>query len=148
MAHRRESASSLSPIDWSRFEGIHAPTYTQTPDEIFDWLMAYLTGAELKVLLYITRRTFGFKKTADAISIEQLCHGMVTRDGRRLDLGTGLKRSTVLDAVRALREKNLILSRQQTDPETGSRPTLYALNLRDDTGYPASMRSLPGGPAH
>jgi hypothetical protein len=44
-----------------RFKGFLSPRYTQVPDELFDELMAYLSGAELKVLLYIIRRTFGFK---------------------------------------------------------------------------------------
>ncbi len=129
---KKQDNNGLPEIDWSRFEGISAPTYTQTPDAVFDWIMPYLTGAELKVLLYIIRRTFGFKKEADAISIEQLCNGIVTRDGRRLDLGTGLKRATVLEALRSLREKNLIVAQQQRDPLTGSKPTVYSLNLRQD----------------
>jgi hypothetical protein len=148
MTQKHRSTEELPAIDWSQFEGMHAPTYTQAPDDLFDWVMAYLTGAELKVLLYIVRRTFGFKKTADAISIDQLCHGIVTRDGRQLDLGTGLKRPTVLEALRALRQKNLIVAQRQGDTETGSRPTVYALNLRQE-GPLAAGRSIPWGmPEH
>ena len=51
------------------FQGFSAPNYTQVPDELFDDLMTDLSGAELKVLLYIIRRTFGFKKTEDTISL-------------------------------------------------------------------------------
>ena len=36
-----------------RFKGFVSPRYTQVPDALFDELMAYLSGAELKVLLYI-----------------------------------------------------------------------------------------------
>lgn len=45
-----------------RFPGFLKPNYTQVPDVILDELMANLTGAELKVLLYIVRRTSGFQK--------------------------------------------------------------------------------------
>lgn len=145
MTKRRDADVGLPPVDWSRFDGMNAPTYTQAPDDLFDWVMAYLTGAELKVLLYIVRRTFGFKKDCDAISIDQLCNGIVTRDGRRLDLGTGLKRPTVLEALRSLRQKNLITGQQQIDPETGSRPTVYALNLRQEADGRMIIRSIPGG---
>lgn len=147
MPRPRDAADTLPAIDWARFEGLTAPTYTQTPDELFDWVMAYLTGAELKVLLYIVRRTFGFKKAADAISIDQLCNGIVKRDGQRLDLGTGLKRATVLEALRSLREKNLVLAQQQFDAETGSRPTVYALRIRSDPKIGSITQQLPGGPA-
>jgi hypothetical protein len=145
MMPRKSEAIELPTIDWSRFDGIRAPTYTQTPDEIFDWIMAFLTGAELKVLLYITRRTFGFKKSADAISIPQLCAGIVTRDGRRLDWGTGLERSTVLKALRSLETKNLIVRQQQDDPTYGSQPTLYALNIKVESSYTSSVPLLQGG---
>ena len=59
MAKRQESASSLPIVDWVHFMGLEAPAYTQVPDDLVDWVMAYLTGAELKVLLYIVRRPFG-----------------------------------------------------------------------------------------
>ena len=73
-----------------KFKGFLSPRYTQVPDELFDELMAHLSGAELKVLLYIIRRTFGFKKDSDNISLRQICHGIKTREGDVLDKGTGL----------------------------------------------------------
>lgn len=44
------------------FFGFKSPNYTTVPDELFDILLPRLSGAELKVLLYIVRRTFGWKK--------------------------------------------------------------------------------------
>jgi len=124
-----EPRDDLPSYDWTRYPGIQAPTYTQTPDEIFDWIAPLLSEPELRVLLYIIRRTFGFKKGADAISIDQMCNGIVTRDGKRLDYGTGLSRSPVQKALRTLREKNVILAQRQIDADGGSGPTLYALNV-------------------
>jgi hypothetical protein len=83
-----------------RFKGFISPRYTQVPDALFDDLMAYLSGAELKVLLYIIRRTFGFKKDSDYISLRQLCHGIKTKAGEVLDKGTGLSLSTVQIALK------------------------------------------------
>jgi Bacteriophage replication protein O len=74
-----------------RFKGFLSPRYTQVPDELFDKLMAHLSGAELKVLLYIIRRTFGFKKDSDNISLRQICHGIKTRGGGDLGQGNGVK---------------------------------------------------------
>ncbi len=138
----RGNDSGLPPIDWSTFAGLHQPRTTQVPDDLFDWIIPYLTGAELKVLLYIIRRTFGFKKDADAISLDQLCNGITRRDGRRLDFGTGLKRPTVLEALRSLRAKNLIIAQQQLDPVTGTRPTIYALRLQSPTLHTAMKGSM------
>jgi len=43
-----------------KFKGYHVPNYTQTPNEVFDKFLSKLSHAELRVLLYIVRRTFGF----------------------------------------------------------------------------------------
>ena len=64
------------------FAGFQSPNYTIVPDEVFDELLGVLSGAELKVLLYIIRRTLGFKKERDSISLRQMVHGIVTRDGQ------------------------------------------------------------------
>jgi hypothetical protein len=141
---RHEDPADQPAIDWSRFDGLIAPTYTQTPDAIFDWIAPFITCTELRVLLSITRRTFGFKKQSDAISVDQMCNGIVTRDGRRLDYGTQLKRATVLAAVKGLREKNLILTHHQSGDDGGSRPTLYSLNFRQqpEAALPSAVPSF------
>jgi len=149
---KRAQEPTASPIDYTRFEGIPSPNGTIVPDVVLDWIMSDLTNAEFKVLMYIIRRTLGFKKEADAISIDQICNGLVTKEGRnangtvikppqRLDRGTGLGRSTALDAIRSLREKNLIVSREQFDPKYGQQPTLYGLKMQ--SGAP-----IKGGPLH
>ena len=48
-----------------RFEGFYMPNTTAVPDNFFDVLMPTLSEAQLKVVLYIMRRTFGFKKNSD-----------------------------------------------------------------------------------
>jgi hypothetical protein len=58
-----------------RFEGSSAPNYTQVPDALFDVLLPEGTESELKVLLYIIRRTYGFKKDSDSISLGQMVDG-------------------------------------------------------------------------
>src|SRR6266849_9255423 len=91
-----------------RFKGFARPNTTPTPDDLFDRFLAELSGAELKVILYIIRRTFGFKKAADSISLSQLCSGIRTRSGKSLDRGTGLSLSAVKLAVRSLEKRGLI----------------------------------------
>jgi hypothetical protein len=116
-----------------RFKGFISPRYTQVPDELFDALMAYLSGAELKVLLYIIRRTFGFKKDSDNISLRQICNGIKTREGEVLDKGTGLSLSTVQIALKGLLEKNCVITARNRSKEKGDEPTTYSLNMLPDT---------------
>src|SRR5215213_8522321 len=91
--------------------------------------MASLSGAELKVLLYVIRRTFGFKKDFDNISLAQICKGIKTRDGEVLDSGTGLSLSTVQTAIKGLIEKNCVVSKRNKSKEKGDEPTTFSLNL-------------------
>lgn len=112
-----------------RFRGFQAPNYTQVPDELFDELLTVLSGAELKVTLYIIRRTFGFKKQSDNIALSQMLRGITTRDGRQLDRGVGLSKSTLLQALRDLTEKGVIVATRRESAERGHEATNYMLNL-------------------
>lgn len=121
----RDQNDPLGP----NFHGYTSPNYTQVPDELFDRQLPDLSGAELKVLLYIMRRTFGFKKDADDISLNQICRGITTRDGRALDRGTGLSKSTAQLAIKGLLEKNIILTQKRVSKEKGNEATTFRLNL-------------------
>ena len=114
-----------------KFEGFIDPYYTQIPDILFDRLMPQLSGSELKVLLYVMRRTYGFKKESDRISKSQMENGITTRDGRRLDYGTGLSRRAVRTAVDSLVERGVLIKENGTRPDGGNATTLYRLNRRD-----------------
>lgn len=111
------------------------PTYTTIPNEMIDTLMAGLSGAEFKVLVYVARRTFGFHRDAAGISFSQLCTGLVTRDGRRLDCGTGLGRSTVQAAVESLETAGYLVVRRNTGKNGALASNTYTL-LVEDAGAP------------
>jgi hypothetical protein len=64
--------------------------YTPIPNWILDQWSFRLQPAALRVLLYVYRRTRGFGKEADRLSVGQLCAGIIKRDQTRLDGGTGL----------------------------------------------------------
>lgn len=119
-----------------RFRGFAAPNYTQVPDELFDELLTVLSGAELKVTLYIIRRTFGFKKHSDNIALSQMLRGITTRDGRQLDRGVGLSKSTLLQALRDLTAKGVIIPTRRESAERGNEATNYKLNVL--TGRPSA----------
>ncbi len=111
------------------FGGFYSPTTTPIPDQIFDELMPTLSGAELKVLLYICRRTFGFKKTSDDISLRQMVKGITTRDGKVLDGGTGLNKDTVSKAAQSLVKKGVIVRNRNRSTERGDEATTYTLKI-------------------
>jgi Bacteriophage replication protein O len=91
--------------------------------------MSKLSAGELKVLLYICRRTFGFRKDSDSISLTQIAHGITTKAGRVLDRGTGLSKRQVQRALRALEGRQIIQVERKVD-ETGLHEiNTYRLNV-------------------
>ena len=105
------------------------PNSTQVPDDLFDKFMAALSGAELKVLLYIIRRTFGFKRHQDAISISQLINGITKKNGEVLDKGTGLSRATAVNAAKSLEKRGFIVRIKKYSAEHGDEATAYSLKI-------------------
>jgi hypothetical protein len=132
----------MATANQNPFPGFQFPTTTPVPDEVFDVLMYDLTGSELKVLLYICRRTFGFKKASDTISLNQMIHGITTTDGRVLDRGTGLSKVSVITAARSLEKKGIILRVRRHSTEKGDEATAYALNV---LAPPPVLKNQTGG---
>ncbi len=124
LTHSPPTAKTIFPA-----MGYQAPQYTQIPDLLLDFQMAHLSEAELKVALYICRRTFGFKKNTDTISFKQMLDGIVTHDGRQLDYGTGLSRDSLAKAIKSLEAKRVILVLRSEDAKGSKQINLYALNL-------------------
>jgi hypothetical protein len=101
---------------------------TATPDWLFDEVAPDLAKAPLKVLLYIVRRTCGFRKRADAISLTQFQHGIITRDGRQLDKGCGVtNRTALLRALDDLEARGLIAHQDAIHADGGNATTIYYL---------------------
>ena len=97
------------------------PGYTQIPNEILDDLMPSLTGAQLKVLLLISRKTLGFHRDCHAMSLSAIRSG------------TGLSENGVLESVRSLEDSGFIVAEKRFMGD-GMRPraTEYYLGIEDD----------------
>jgi phage replication O-like protein O len=66
---------------------IESPNFTQVPNALFDSIMATMNESELRVFLAIVRKTFGWSKYRDRISLTQIS-----------DM-TGLSRSAVINGL-------------------------------------------------
>jgi hypothetical protein len=120
------------------------PNSTQIPDVILDFWLSALSGAELKVVLYVARRTYGFGKESDKISLNQMAEGIQRRDGIVLDRGTGLSRSTVKAACASLVERGMLMKTTNLSEKTGEfAESTYRLNL--DWTPPGSETDPSGG---
>jgi uncharacterized membrane protein len=117
------------------FEGFEPANTTPVPDILFDRLLAKLTSSELRVLLYIIRRTWGFKKDTDAISLNQFQYGITTKDGKVLDEGCGIKdRKTIIATLSSLEKKGYI-QREKSKTESGDdATTIYRIHFKGVVG--------------
>lgn len=112
------------------FDGFERSNTTPIPDVLFDELLSVLSGSELKVLLYIMRRTWGFKKDTDAIALSQFEKGIVTQDGRVLDRGCGLNRETICKALKSLEKGGYIESEKHFSSHGDKDITVYKIHFK------------------
>jgi hypothetical protein len=113
------------------FEGFETPHSTLVPDVVFDRLLTKLGEAELKALLYIIRRTFGFKKDRDPVSFNQFLRGITKNGGEVQDEGCGIRdRTTLSKALQALEQKGIIQSEKRKDEHGENVTTIYSLRFR------------------
>lgn len=102
------------------------PNSTQVPHVITDVLIPLLPDAEARCLLYIARRTYGFRKVRDRISFTQFESGMRDKEGFQLDYGTGMARSSVSRGINGLIKLGIVLCEKK---KSGS---FYEINLEVD----------------
>jgi len=84
--------------------------FTALPNIYVDEHLAELSGAETKVLIVILRKTVGWQKESDEISLSQI------------EKITGLARHSVIAALRGLMKRGLVV---QTKPAEGNKPASY-----------------------
>src|SRR6266446_5289612 len=130
MTTRKKKQSE--PQEPFTFEGFEPSNTTPVPDILFDELLSQLSEAELKVLMYIIRRTYGFKKTTDAISLSQFKDGIIRKeDKKHLDWGCGIKnRTALLHALASLEKMGCIESVKGKDAAGDSATTIYRIRFR------------------
>ncbi len=115
--------------------GFDSPNSTQTPDAVFDCWLTRLTGGELRVLLFLIRRTYGWKREQDDVSISQFVDGITDGHGNRITEGSGVGRSTAISAVKKLLARGLIHKTENKDAIGADEPPTYRLHIRDRSGH-------------
>lgn len=108
-----------------------APTFTQTPNIVTDEWLRHLGFAELKILMVIMRKTFGWHKIRDRISLNQL------------QFYTGLSRRHVTKGVKSLVERGLINKIQKG--KKGEQATYFELIVIDNSSnsYQCPLDTTP-----
>jgi hypothetical protein len=111
--------------------------------------------AELKVVLYILRHTWGFHEFKKPVRIktDEFMHGRFLKDGTRMDAGTGLSKSSVLEGLERAKKHGFIecfiddrdkarvkcyyrLKVQNDGPSEPEPPTRY---FEQEDAYPGNL---------
>jgi len=116
--------------------------YWQYPKALNGWWYN-LTPTEQKVLDYILRHTWGFKKSADSISLSQFKNGITKLDGTVFDRGTGIRdERTIRKALDGLIQKGFITIERVSGKETIFRLKIdpsqeMQLRTKNDSSLPS-----------
>ncbi len=121
---KRESGGRY---DFASFRGYRGPRFTPIPDEFLDHQLANVTSAEAKVMLFLFRKTYGYRKSADRVSFAQLERGTMSSEGNVIDRGTGLSKATIWRALKGLERKGLIEVHRQLTPAGDADVNYYRI---------------------
>ena len=113
----------------SKKNGTRDEWFTPIPNAVLDEWMPRLSPAELRVVLYVLRRSAGFQKEWDQISLEQMMTGLVGSGGKRLDHGTGLSERACRGAIRSLVSRGALLREEAVAENGASDVPWYSLDL-------------------
>lgn len=115
--------------------------YSQLPNDWLDEITSQIDNvAELKIVLYVYRHTWGFQKKSDnpdepakhdeikKLTTDEFMHGRKKSDGTRMDRGTGLSKHSVIDGTRNAIKHGYILE-EVDDRDKGRVIKSYALKM-------------------
>ncbi len=115
---------------------IVAPSHFQTPNDLVDHWLPQLGEAEVKVLLVVFRKTFGWHKEKDQISLSQF------------QTLTGLNRTNTCRAINSLIDKGIL--QKEIAGILGTERVFYSLVVEDSnnsyqyrSGTPPSTDAVP-----
>lgn len=132
------------------FKGFEFPeqNYSKLPHEFIDLLPQIDSLAELKVILYILRHTWGFSEfdKPKKMTLDELQNGRKRRDGSRMDGGTGLSVNSIKAGVEKAAERGIL--KIETDESDRARiEKWYSLNMSDESNFDSRLSKVDSLPS-
>ena len=118
------------------FQGFDAPrqNWFRMPNEWIDMCAEINSLAEIKVVQYIMRHTWGHQEYGikKRISLDEFMNGRLRKDGGRLDKGTGLSKPSVIAGIRSAVERGFLV--EEVDNSDKARvKKFYSLRMHPQT---------------
>ena len=116
------------------FEGFSAAperNYTEMPLELIAALPEFKSLAELKIVLYVLRHTWGYREFDEGkrITVEEFENGRKRRDGTRIDSGVGMTENSIRSGIAKAVEHGF-LSVEVDDSDKARIEKFYSLQTR------------------
>ena len=113
------------------FPGFDQPdrNWSKLPHSFIETLPITNNLAEVKVVLYVLRHTWGFQEyeTGKRITLDEFMHGRKQADGSRMDGGTGLCLNSVKAGVRRAVERGFLVQEPDGRQDSGRASHVYSL---------------------
>ena len=129
------------------FNGFVRPVrnYFPMPNEWINLCAQIDNLAELKIIQYVLRHTWGFQEygITKAITVEEFMHGRKRQDGSRIDKGTGLKSDrSVKDGLKAAIAHGYLIS-EVDETDLARIKKSYALKMQPPIPEESEGYNLP-----
>lgn len=129
----------------TQFPGFDRPesNFFRMPNSWTDITAEINNIAELKVVEYILRHTWGYQEygVKKHITIDEFVHGRRRQDGSRIDKGTGLSERAVYDGLRKAVENGLV-EEEVDDTDRGRVKKFYSVRMAENPSSDEHLQSL------
>jgi len=130
-------ASALTYPTRPSFPGFGLPeqNWFKLPNDWTDITAGITSLAELKVVEYVLKHTWGYREygLSKRITTDEFMYGRKRKDGARLDRGTGLSNRSVIDGLRRAVEEGYLIE-EVDDSDKARIKKYYALRMNTHVG--------------
>lgn len=139
MTRRKRDASADQFPGWTRPKS----NYTQVPNAFWDQLPNFETLAELKVVLYILRHTWGYVGVKQRrISVDEFQNGRKNKEGGRIDKGVGMTRANIMKGLK-LAQQHGFITVETDERDKARRSKTYQLRMKGASRQETGIKTIP-----
>ena len=114
-----------------KFPGFPSPkeNWSKLPHQLIEALPDFSSLAELKVVLYILRHTWGYQEFGEfkRITLDEFQHGRRRKDRSRLDSGIGMSENAIMDGLGRAIKHGFIIQSKDSRHRPGRPAHIYQL---------------------
>lgn len=123
-----ESGDEETPQEEKPFQGFVQPkqNWSRLPHQLINSLPLFDSKAEIVVVLYILRHTWGYRDKRKRITLDEFEHGRKRKDGTRIDKGVGMTKPSVVSGLKSA-HKHGFITIETDDSDKGRVKKFYSL---------------------